>query len=380
MLKNIEYIDSEKQFEVFLDKAAKARQIAVDLEFDSNHHHYGFSLCLMQIFCGEKAYLIDPQFVDISKVFSLFENENVEKIVFSFGEDLRLLASMGCKTRNIYDISTAVKLLDYEKISLADVIRENLEIELEKGSQTSDWCRRPISEKQLLYAANDVFYLPELKKIIDKKIRENGIEKWLEEENKAMENIDYSANLRNAIKEKDKRNMTEFQWYFYQKLWEFREQIAEKADKPPHRVIDNNLLKELAINPSLLNNWKNNKGIIYLLKNDFYASTLKKLYKSALKEAKNSGLSMTEMAMKYPSKEAAAEKRAKRHENEKIKEEIFKPVREAIKRDYGENAVNFILSNRLIDEILRGEKQNLRNYKKELLLKYGDAEYLGKWL
>ena len=118
----LRHITREKDFDKVISKLRQANFIAVDLEFDSNHHHYGFKLCLMQIFCGNTVYLIDPQYVDIKRIFPFLEDENIEKIVFSFGEDLKLLHSLNCNPKNIYDISIAVKLLNYDKISLSDVV------------------------------------------------------------------------------------------------------------------------------------------------------------------------------------------------------------------------------------------------------------------
>jgi ribonuclease D len=374
----LRHITREKDFDKVISKLRQANFIAVDLEFDSNHHHYGFKLCLMQIFCGNTVYLIDPQYVDIKRIFPFLEDESIEKIVFSFGEDLKLLHSLNCNPKNIYDISVAVKLLNYDKISLSDVVEKHLGITLEKGSQKSDWCRRPFSEKQKIYAANDVLYLPQIADLIKNETRRKGIENWIDEENKALEKSGAGGENKNSIKNKDGRNMTLTQWNFYRQLWNFREEKAKILDKPPHQVIDNNFLKEIAVNPSLLNNWAKNKFIHRALKNVETGRYLKKLYEDTKKNAKKDAIPEDEPAFKRPSKDEVRKNREKRNQAEKIKEEIFKPVQAAIRYDYGENAVTFILSNKLMDELIRGDKTNLRNYKRELFLKY--SEKIGKYL
>ena len=95
---NFIYVDTSTLVKECAIQIQKVPFISVDLEFDKNRYRYGFNLCLIQIYDGSNTYLIDPLVdeIDLQPIFGIFENPDIIKIVFSFGEDLRLLHSLGC--------------------------------------------------------------------------------------------------------------------------------------------------------------------------------------------------------------------------------------------------------------------------------------------
>ncbi|MEJ7659213.1 MAG: hypothetical protein WKG07_06090 [Hymenobacter sp.] len=62
------------------------------------------------------------------------------------------------------DTSVEFTLLALEdnNISLGRLIQSELGLEVDKGEQKSNWLKRPLTEAQKEYAANDVLYLFEL--------------------------------------------------------------------------------------------------------------------------------------------------------------------------------------------------------------------------
>ena len=57
-----------------------------------------------------------------------------------------------------------------DRHGLKDLARELLGIELSKQQQSSDWAAEELSDAQLEYAASDVLYLHEMKKILDERL------------------------------------------------------------------------------------------------------------------------------------------------------------------------------------------------------------------
>ena len=53
---------------------------------------------------------------------------------------------------------------------LKDLVKEVLNIELDKNEQTSDWGKKKLSKQQIQYAINDIVYLAELKKNMEDKL------------------------------------------------------------------------------------------------------------------------------------------------------------------------------------------------------------------
>src|SRR6056297_1116713 len=100
------YVNSPERLERCAAQLATAPEMAIDLEFDKNRFRYGFNLCLMQIAAGDVCYVIDPlaQGVKVDPLFPVLENPEVDKLVFAFGEDLRLLHYLGCFPKGLIDL------------------------------------------------------------------------------------------------------------------------------------------------------------------------------------------------------------------------------------------------------------------------------------
>ena len=371
----LKYINTEEQLSEAKAILGTRKQIALDLEFDNNLHHYGFKLCLIQIFDGSTIFLIDPIFIEIEQIFPIIENNNIQKVVFAFGEDIRLLQSLGCKPKNIFDTSIALKLLNYEKVSLSDMLINILNIQVYKDLQISDWYNRPLTENQKIYAGNDVLFLLDSYKLLIEMASQKNIMSWIDEENQIFDNMIFSQSSTNIINKKERYELTEFQWFFYNKLWKAREVEAKKLDKPAHQVINNHFLKEIAINPKLIKGWSERKFIHNSLKNIEFENLLTGILASTEEEAKEKNISKSKLEIKRIEREDMNLMKKRRIEINNIKDKVFKPIQSLIIRDYGEFCQTFVLSNRLMLDLANGDKSNLRSYKKKLFLKY--AKELG---
>ena len=61
-----------------------------------------------------------------------------------------------------------------DRHGLKDLVRELLNIDLNKQQQSSDWGAEKISEAQLDYAASDVLYLHDVKRHLDRMLKREG--------------------------------------------------------------------------------------------------------------------------------------------------------------------------------------------------------------
>ncbi|MGF1671555.1 MAG: hypothetical protein ACFCU6_14005 [Balneolaceae bacterium] len=349
-------------------------EISVDLEFDKNYYRYGFNLCLIQAYAGDICYLIDPLSpeLDIDLFFPVLQNEHIQKVVFAFGEDLRLLHSLGCFPKNIYDLNFTTSLLNYPPSSLTNYISDVLGIDTGKSSQQSNWFKRPLSDEQMQYAAQDVLHLSDLKKILEKEARKKNIDGWIAEENALFDKLNYAEIEDNSLfKENDKRNFSEFEWHLFKNLLLLREELAKKFNKPGFRIISKDILSDLAKNTG------NPEPQIFAQKlqnSDIPAEELKtpflNLCLEAQREAMAMGLSKSEPAAKPLSKKEFLDQKKLRVKMNIIKNNFLKPVKNQIAKDYGSEAASFILSNRIMNEIINGERDMVLNYKSDLILTY----------
>lgn len=371
----IQFINEQSQLTATLQKLRTKKQISLDLEFDKNYYRYGFNLCLMQLYDGSECYLIDPLSSDlgIETIFPVLESEEIQKVAFAFGEDLRLLHSLGCFPKNVYDLDNAISLLNYPPASLSNHLKDIIGVDAGKSSQMSNWYHRPLKEQQIEYAANDVRFLPELYERLVNESRQLGVTSWIEQENEQMTLQDFSGTEDNDfVKHKDKKHFTEKEWHLFVRLMETREQLAESLNRPSFKVIKKEILMDIAKSPAQLQNWTNTRGIHRRLRNGKIKEKLAGVLQEAEQEAKDEGLSNSESADRPPSPEERTVIREQREKVNRAKNELFQPIKEHIEQDYGKEVSTFLFSNRIISEIVTDEKSTLLEYKETLLKDYAE--------
>ncbi len=364
------YISSQNKLEKAVHELSTSTCLSVDLEFDKNRFRYGFNLCLIQIFDGKSTYLIDPinNELNLSPIFEVFENPEVTKIVFSFGEDQRLLHSLGCYPIGLYDLQIASALLNFPPSSLATLLEQVLEIQLSKTSQQSNWFKRPLTAEQIDYAIEDVIHLPKLYEVFLNEAEKRGVSDWIQQEMNFFESVNHEDATQNEIlKEKYKGDMNEVEWHIFSKLMHLREQHAESINRPPYHIAERGTLTLIAKNPVYADRWMATKSNHHTTKNPEFLDRLVKEIESAKREAKDLELSTRKRATNKPSKEEYQQIRAFEQKVKYAKQHFFKPIQKALDQQHGEYTRAFILNNRLIKELVSGNTSILLNYKKLLI-------------
>ena len=137
-------------------------------------------LCLVQLSSGDgNAHLVqmtDSTF-DAPNLKKLVADESVQKLFHFARFDVAILKySLGVECPNVYCTKIASKLVRTytDKHSLRHLCRELIGVELNKQHQSSDWGAEDLSSEQLSYAANDVYYLHQLKKKLDAMLEREG--------------------------------------------------------------------------------------------------------------------------------------------------------------------------------------------------------------
>jgi ribonuclease D len=186
-------IDSQKEADRIFDSLNAHNFVAIDSEFHWTRT-YDPIAALLQVNDGKNVHLIDLKALkDFSSMKVFLENTQCTKILHSCVQDLYLFNRMaGIVTKNIYDSQIAYAFCNPElQISYGGMV-ENLTGEvLSKGSQRSDWLRRPLSPKQLEYAANDVIWLRDCFLQLREKLDKLGRSEWLTEECSQYENPNF---------------------------------------------------------------------------------------------------------------------------------------------------------------------------------------------
>ena len=148
----------------------------LDTEFVRTRTFYP-QLGLIQLFDGENLSLIDPTVIDDMSAFAAFlKNGSVLKVLHACGEDLEVFRhSFGCTPFPMIDTQIMSAFLGHGlSTGFAALVKEYLDIELDKSESRTDWLARPLTDKQLDYAAADVFYLAPVFELLEQKISAAG--------------------------------------------------------------------------------------------------------------------------------------------------------------------------------------------------------------
>lgn len=155
----------------------RAPILALDTEYDS-FRYFRDRLCLIQIEACGRVFFVDPLGgLDLSFLGRPFASPGVIKILHAGDNDLRLLKrDYGFVFRGVFDTQRAASLLAQPRLSLAGLLEDALGLELakEKKTQRSRWDQRPLTERQLVYAAEDVVHLPALYRRLKGELERQG--------------------------------------------------------------------------------------------------------------------------------------------------------------------------------------------------------------
>lgn len=140
---------------------------------------------LYQVASGTGVYLLDPLLIDDwTALLDLLENPTITKILHACSEDLELVRHhFGATPRGLFDTQLANAFLcPHYSVSFTRLVSERLDIELQQHETRSNWRARPLTEKQIRYAWEDVYYLPPLHALLHEALVETGRLAWFREE------------------------------------------------------------------------------------------------------------------------------------------------------------------------------------------------------
>ncbi len=156
--------------------ASQCDTIMLDTEFVRTRTYHP-QLGLIQLYDGQHLSLIDPsQIQDMSCFEKLLQNRAVLKVLHACSEDLEVFKQrFGCTPTPVIDTQIMAAFLGHGlSTGFAALVNEYLAIELDKSESRTNWLVRPLTQRQLDYAAADVYYLYPLYQLLEKKVTEMG--------------------------------------------------------------------------------------------------------------------------------------------------------------------------------------------------------------
>lgn len=243
------FVEKDSELDEVVE-AASGGAYAIDTEFVRERTYYPV-LSLVQIAWPGGLVLIDPFKVDMTRLRPLMESDALA-LVHACSQDLPILmTATGAMPQRIYDTQVAASFLGYGVASLGALVKGELGVELEKGSQLTDWTRRPLDERSLAYAASDVAHLHEVHKKTSTALEQKGRLDWVRQECDGL-----------RIKAAEERDLDEAWWRLKgksklrgqargvaQALSRFRIEQAAAQDVPVKRVLSDMAILAMAGRP-----------------------------------------------------------------------------------------------------------------------------------
>ena len=249
------WICTADQLADLVDQLSGYGAIGFDTEADSLHH-YTEKVCLLQLTAfGGPSWLVDSLALrDLSPLAPILADASVLKVVHGGDNDVTSMRrDFGFTFRTMFDTSIAARLLGDTEVGLQALVRNELGVELSKGSQKDDWSKRPLTPKQEAYALADVTYLMELAARFTERLAEAGRTEWAREEFAALASLqptDKRTGADEFRRIKGSAKLSPRKQAVLRELYVWREQRASAADRPPFKIVGPEVLLALAEKPA----------------------------------------------------------------------------------------------------------------------------------
>jgi ribonuclease D len=241
-------IDREPALADFLPPLTRAPWVALDTEADSLHC-YPEKLCLLQISIPEQDVLVDPLAgLTLAPLFHALATKTL--ILHGADYDLRLLhRTFGFVPETLFDTMLAARLLGFQSLSYDSLVAQLAGVRLEKGPQTANWARRPLTDRMVAYARNDSHYLKPVHDALVAGLEQKGRRAWHQETCARL--IQESTRPRPADPDavwriKGAYALDPCGLAVLRRLWHWRDDEALRASKPPYFVVSHEILIEVS--------------------------------------------------------------------------------------------------------------------------------------
>jgi len=275
------WVADNQQLATLCNELQSSSSLAIDTEFMRTNTYFP-KLALIQLSDGEQCWLIDVLAIDqFAPLKALLEAPQRVSIFHAPCEDFEVLDhALSIVPTNIFDTQVAAGLVNIGySMGYARLVAHVFDVELGKEDTRSDWMVRPLSDRQKLYAADDVLYLHRLYKILSDQLAEQQRHSWLDEEMLGLLEIaaqrkkiaDYYLRIKGAWR------LQGSSLAVLKSLCDWRETTARTLDKPRSHIVKDNVLLELA------NSMPTTMGQLHRI-DDWYSRSVKRFGEDVLQQ------------------------------------------------------------------------------------------------
>ena len=234
----------------FCRNQMRADYVTVDTEFIRDNSYWP-QLCVVQIAGPAEAALIDPLVpgMDLQPILELLANREVLKVFHAARQDVEIFFHLtGRVPQPIFDTQVAAMVCGFgEQASLETLAQRLAGISIDKSSRFTDWSHRPLSERQIRYALDDVVHLRPIYERLREQLEQNRRASWLEDEMALLTDpATYRVDPGDAWRRLKVRAGKPRFLAVLKEVAAWREEEAQRRDMPRNRLIRDEALLEIA--------------------------------------------------------------------------------------------------------------------------------------
>jgi ribonuclease D len=229
---------------------AAVRRFGFDTEF-VGEETYRPRLCLVQVATDDRIILIDPFTVGpLDEFWKLILDPENEVVAHAAREEIRLCQLWtGKRPERVFDLQIAAGLVGLPfPLGHGNLVRELLGVTLAKTETLTEWRDRPLTDRQIRYAFDDVRYLLRLQAEISKRLSKLQRSNWALEEFRRAARIatEEEATLERWRKLRGVGALSRRQLAVVRELFGWREEAAARLNRPARTILRDDLLIEIA--------------------------------------------------------------------------------------------------------------------------------------
>lgn len=245
-------IDKQDDLHAACKTLSEKPYLTIDTEFLRDKTYFS-KLCLVQIAGPDvDPVAIDPvEFdLDLSPLWELLLNKDIVKVFHAARQDMEIFFhEMGELPAPIFDTQVAAMVCGHgDQIAYNGLVRNITGHQLEKTAQFTDWSRRPLTDKQLKYALDDVTFLRDVYERLNAELEEQNRKHWVAEEMSILTSPEtYDINPHEVWKRIKIRSDKPDVLSILRELAAWREDDARNRDVPRSRILKDETLADLAM-------------------------------------------------------------------------------------------------------------------------------------
>ena len=244
-----EHITTADALEKYCSENENSEYVGFDTEFVSENCFRPL-LCLIQI-STEKTYaIIDTLAIGDLTVFWdwLCDGDHITIVHAAREEFLFCFRDVAKRPANLFDIQLAAGMIGCEyPAAYGNLVNRMIGVAVDKGETRTDWRQRPLTDRQMSYALEDVVHLwpvyNELKKKLEKLNRVGWVLDEMDQWQGALEKTVTHPQWRRVS---GIARLKPAQLAIVKELWIWRNKEAERKDRTPKRVLADDLIVELS--------------------------------------------------------------------------------------------------------------------------------------